>query len=468
MLFKKKSLASKKFNPIHLGIPICTQTQRSNTMKKQLLALSLVATCGLVAQEGAQPPAAPHQSSSCNTCRCNPCCCEPCCVPKPKKCIDCECYTPQYYDLQCDWGTFISADFLYWYGRETNLSYSQRFAMLPDNAADADTTYTAFPQNYNHLKSKWDPGVRVALGFNSECDGWDWSIVWTYFRNKSSKTSTTTFDEDSTDPLNPLGFPLPNQQALLNPWVNAAVFGGGEIFSPVFDRVKAKWKLSFNQIDLELGRKYWLSQCFTMRPYTAVRGMWTKTNFDVTGSLGPRATSDAALAVNFEKNSSDRFENKYWGVGFLTGIQPNWYFCRTFVMYGNLDAALVWGDFKGRKKESYLIQGESASAVPSVEYNVSNTTKEDDFGRMLGMIDVAIGLRWEDTYCCDRYRFGLDLGWEHHLLINAGLRYKSIDFDKAVSGSTPDQDDLFYSKNYQEVRSDIGMGGFVLRVRFDF
>ena len=95
-------------------------------MKKELLALSLLTTPCLIAQsdyestptlrpmpmyEETGQPDSDSESCCSDSCSCNSCCCTPCCVPQPKKCIDCECYTPQYYDLQCDWGLFLTADF---------------------------------------------------------------------------------------------------------------------------------------------------------------------------------------------------------------------------------------------------------------------------------------------------------------------------------------------------------------------
>lgn len=101
-------------------------------MNNKLLALSLIASPVLMAQDGGMSSdygngngnKSYEQSGYCNTCCCKPCCCKPCCVPKPKKCIDCECYTPAYYDLQCTCGFFADVAFLYWYARETNLSYA--------------------------------------------------------------------------------------------------------------------------------------------------------------------------------------------------------------------------------------------------------------------------------------------------------------------------------------------------------
>lgn len=83
----------------------------------------------------------------------------------------------------------------------------------------------------------------------------------------------------------------------------------------------------------------------------------------------------------------------------------------------------------------------------------------NDFYTMQPILDLAIGLRWEETWCCNTYRTALDLGWEHHVWFDHGSRYLVID----TSGGSSD---VF--KVYSEIASNLMMGGFVLKLRFDF
>ena len=406
-------------------------------MHKQLIVLSLIAAPGLIAQETAEIKT---EQSGCNTCCCTPCCC----VPKPKKCIDCECYTPDFYDLQCDWGVLFDVEFLYWYARETNLAYAVKFTMLPE--IDPPTVFTpipsqvAFPTDYKHIKAEWDPGVRVGIGWNSGCDGWDYYLNWTYFHNKASSSTEAEFDGST---------PVAAEQGVLDLWENSAFFD-----APIYDKVSAKWRITFNQIDLELGRKYWLSPCFNLRPYAGLRGAWTRTRFNVTGKLGPKDINGTLT----EETNKDRFKNRNWGAGFLVGLQPNWYFCSNFILYGNLDAALLWGEFEGRKKIQY-INSLTLSDTTAPSFDVSNTSDEKFFS-MNTLIDLAIGLRWEETWCCDRYRSALDLGWEHHIWFDHGVRHKPV--ERFTDGN------FQYFKNTVDVVSNLVYGGLVVRLRFDF
>lgn len=429
-------------------------------MKKQLLALTLLATPGLMADNDVGAQQNNCEQTRCSDCRCSPCACEPCCVPKPKKCIDCECYTPAYYDLQCAWGANLSIDFLYWYARETNLSHAVEGTLFANTTAN---NFLFQPTSYEHLDTQWSPGFRVGLGWDTECDGWDSNLNWTYMNNKKSQTTSvdplvnTTFTEGASAPV------------LFNPWVNLGVFP--------FTSVKAKWALQFNQVDLELGRKFWLSPCTTLRPYAALRGGWMKARFKTTSVLETTSTTTPQHA-----NVVSKFTTRDWGVGFLGGLQPEWNFCSNFILYSNFDVALLWGEFKVSGSQSGTFTGIPSSAALTTAAVQSTTSK---FFQIFPVLDVAIGLRWEETWCCDRYRTALDIGWEHHAWLDMNHRMKQLgNFTSSGVGLTAEDPDaegvaadnltqgpfsgLAGIINYAEATGNLGLGGLVVRLRFDF
>jgi len=356
---------------------------------KKLLALALLSTSPLMAAEKNQLNTyAKDPCSSCGTC----CECEPCCVPKPKKCIDCECYTPAYYDLQCDWGASVSVDFLYWYGKESNTPYAYIISGTAGSIFGDDTQLPNLDSS-NTFGTSWDPGVRVGLGYNSGCDGWDSVLRWTYFRNTRKDSASQTLIGGT------------GETAFTSSGVQYPYSSLGVSFVPLLigQNLSAKWKLTFNQIDWELGRKYWLSPCFTLRPYAGVRGAWTKTVLSTTVSSPAGFQTSAGLP-----NLEGKITSKLWGVGILGGIQPNWHFCTNFILYSNFNAALLWGDVD--LKQSIVGTALGSDEAP-IDINLNAKLKES---KMTPVLDLGIGVRWEETWCCDRYRTALDIGWEHH------------------------------------------------------
>jgi len=84
---------------------------------------------------------------------------------------------------------------------------------------------------------------------------------------------------------------------------------------------------------------------------------------------------------------------------------------------------------------------------------------------MQPVLDTAIGLRWEETWCCDRYRTALDLGWEHHIWFDYSQRYTSSgNTSEAVAAGVV----VFGETSFSTSSRNVAMGGLVVRLRFDF
>lgn len=434
---------------------------------KMLIPVSLMTmACGFAADEIA------------DNCCPQPACCptecpKPSCVPKPKKCIDCECYNPQYYDLQCDWGMYAFVDFLYWYARESNLEFANRtqYTLQSDQGPNDAFILDGYIVRHHYLESKWNAGIRVGVGMNSDCDGWDVNLNWTYIDNHTSGSKSAPLVTPDTvlatnglinGVNNPWASPITTTTLTVNPLTPAFT-------QVVGSRVSAKWSVIFNQLDFEFGKKYWVSKCFTLRPYTGLRGAWTHTNFHVKSfANGIESVQLGTIATIVNRN---KFTNKFWGAGPLAGLQPqfvfgDWCGCGTFSLYGNLEGALIWGKFRGRNRTfysaSYLFINEE---VPFASTQLANPIEKDNVSRMQGILDLGIGVRWEETWCCDRYITTIDLGWEHHYWFDFGLYHRTT----AGRDISPFNNLFMFtptgSLNYT---TNLGLGGLVVRARLDF
>jgi hypothetical protein len=218
----------------------------------------------------------------------------------------------------------------------------------------------------------------------------------------------------------------------------------------MFDTVNANWKLHLNQVDASLGRKYWLSKRFTMRPYAGGRGAWATTLFR------NHATRVGGVDV---LDFTDTFKDKFWGVGLMTGFQPEWHFTPCFSIFSNLDAALLWGRFKMRKSEDYV---RFVSGTANTQINNNFFT---NFSKMTTMVDLAFGFRWTENWCNYRYHAYFDIGWEHHIWFDVNNRLK-MNSPAGLSALTPTQAKSFAS--YEEEVGNLMYGGLVVRARFDY
>lgn len=379
-----------------------------------------------------------------------PCCKEKCC-PCPKPPVCCECFVPSYYDLQCDSGVVVSADFLFWYANEDNLSPCLTGRATNIVSSSSSLVSSLAPIKENHLNTKWDPGYRVALGYNFDHDGWDTLVTYTWYQNKKSHVFSVPSFGTSTY----ANFPVDGQLALVDPWFNPAIFTQSTFFF-LFDRVNSRWKLNFNQFDWELGRKFWLGKYTALRTFAGVRGAWFTTKFNNVASANINFTS----ITNFLKYS-DNFKDSIWGVGLLGGIQPEWHFCRNFILFSNIDMALLWGKIRVRKKEDYT--GANASGLVGLNYHNIFT---NSFYQMEPVLDLAIGLRWEETWCY-KVRTYLDLGWEHHVWFDVNHRIKFNNPSEDFNSGTPSTEVNGYL-SYDDLEGNLMMGGLVVRFRADF
>lgn len=335
-------------------------------------------------------------------------------------------------------------DFLYWFARETDLSYalevkSTFFGPDPNFLIES-------PSQYEYLGTRWDPGFRVGLGYITE-GGLDMTLSWTYFKNKKrNSVSVLAFDT----------FPGNDIKSLVNPWVDIGLNGGNNL-AILYDQITGKYELKLNYADIQFGYKFCVGRCFSIRPYFGGRGAWTETDFHTFANYGPATYLTVA---DYQQTSRIFFKNHYWGAGILSGFQPV-IKSGFFSLYGNFDASLVWGKAKGNKCEKELAE---AGDVILIDYD---NDSDFSFFKMQPIIDLAVGLRWEIMFGCNcSCRFAVNAGWEQHIWFSHNLRLKSS--TGFLSPSTDVIPNWRGFKQYHEVAGDLMIGGIVVGAEIEF
>ena len=359
--------------------------------------------------------------------------------------------------MSCDCGWFASVDFLYWYANETDLAYAAQLTAVDAGTVEVAPGPTA-PAVFSDISKLeyagggWDPGVRLGLGLNNLCDGWDLGIFWTWYHNED-KESRTGSAGTVTFPQNP------GEIVYTSPWQSRKG-------TRVFTTVSGKWEFTLNALSLELGKRYYLSKCFTLRPYTSIRGMWTKTEFTATASR-PATTSNPGTGNPSQDSASftDEFTNKFYGGGMGLGLEPTWFITPCFSIFAGAEVALLWGKHKV-KKDATGVQTRVDSAPNVGDQNISYMSSSSSKNSyMTPVLDVSLGLRWENYYCDYRYHLAIDLGWEHHNLFHLNDRYVTGPIAGENDGVNGD---FQVVSDFTQTSHDVSFGGLVLRVRFGF
>ena len=298
---------------------------------------------------------------------------------------------------------FITADFIYWTGREDGLG----FAYTGARSSNLDPK----KGEIKHPDFGFDPGFKVGLGLNLGHDGWDVFAEYTWLHSDGDKRTVS-----ASDPSNSSIRPL---------WlIDPASMGP----STPISRASGEWDLHFNVIDLELGRNFFVSRYLTLRPHFGFKGTWQDEDYTV------RYEEPESGEVFISKM---RIDQDFWGVGLRTGLDTAWHFTRRWSIFGDVALTALWCYFDVDRKDT--------TDFMSIKDTVLNT--ENDFHSIKGVIEIALGLRWEIWFRDDDYHFLIQAGWEEQIWLNRNQYFRH-----AEEGS----------------HGDLTFQGLTLKLRFDF
>ncbi|QZA59310.1 Lpg1974 family pore-forming outer membrane protein [Candidatus Rhabdochlamydia porcellionis] len=279
------------------------------------------------------------------------------------------------------WDFQISADALLWQLFEDGLSYA------------VETTSTGLPVGADGVESNYNWGFRLGLDWTLPHDNWDVDLSWTHLISNRHGSSTA----DTTGAT-------PNVLVKAQGFANATTVG--------YTTASARYHNRLDQIDLSLGREFFISKWVTLRPFFGLRADWLRQRFRT--SYGSTATTPLDQSTNQR--------NKWWGIGIESGLNTQWSFCSGFSIYGNVATAIEYGLQKLQLSES---GGVDASFRRS--YHICRP-----------ILDLQLGLGWDYNFCEDGFHFGLKLGWETHVYFDQSrfLSYNTVNYSDNTSGGS--------------------------------
>jgi hypothetical protein len=285
------------------------------------------------------------------------------------------------------YGFFATADFLFWKLYEGGTDYLLKGQDVPVKG------------KLQHANFNWEPGFKVGAGYLFDRDGWDTQIEYTYYKTHAHHTTHGNFL-----------FP--------------------QVGNPTLEltQANAKWHVFFQNIDLVLGRNYFVSNYFSLHPLFGLTSAW----IDQHRHFRFLATSEEHIALNSR--------NDFWGIGPHLACNGQLYLGRNFSVYGNVAGNLLWGDFHVSEKEANKTAGTEF-------YHLHNNLR-----RMVASIAFALGLSYETSFAKDCYHLGLKAGYENQYW----FRQNQLPlFDS--TGNT-----------FHRLTEDLGLQGLTVEVRLDF
>lgn len=314
------------------------------------------------------------------------------------------------------YGVDVSLDVLYW---RTNVE-GTRYTMSDDG-----TNVIPWSGQQKNISPSWDWGFRLGVGYNFDHDDWDGQIQYTYFKNTFSSTTASGANDQVT-----------TERAV--PWIVSGVTSSPTNYAGT---ATSKFNLFFNNLDLNLGRHYFVSSDLSLRPFIGVQTSWmwmkqetTYTGNSLSGNITPDDTSLANNAIGvFEKSD-------FWGIGPEFGMGSRWILGNGFSVFGLLQGALLYGNFDVLYQCWY---------TPDTTRNwVSiNADKHQFAPNARG----TLGIRYDKYISNDT----------QHIMISLG-------YDAQYWWSMNQMLDFNTQRESDYMDGDLGMQGVTLEIRFDF
>ena len=264
-------------------------------------------------------------------------------------------------------GVYVTGEFIYWKARQEELIYVA-FADLQVDFLVTGNQKFDFKQQ--EAKFQFDPGFKLGVGWDLPFDGWDLYLNWTRFHNHPHSSL-------SSDTNNII-----------------ALFGGlfGSAGIPFLGRrAKANWDLRFNSLDFDWGRRFYLSETFSVRPSFGGKAVWIHQKFDF-------AVLDTEVLEGLPFTTPPGFpvtlkmKNDFWGIGPYFTFDGKWTFAWGVGLYGEISTALLWGKFEQEQKftKNRLSQNQGQFIV----IELMNQINFEAY-RVRPTIQSFIGLDWE-------------------------------------------------------------------------
>jgi Legionella pneumophila major outer membrane protein precursor len=284
-------------------------------------------------------------------------------------------------DWQCRSRPYVLfADFLYWTAKESG----------SDNWAINFSEFSTYQKiDVQSVPFKWDPGFRLGIDYVLSHDDWDVKGFYSRFYTKAN---------DFENSISGLSSPF-----LGNFYINNAD-GSSVQSAPKYSSASVNWAISFNMLDLEIGKKYYVSSCLILRPFADIKGGWIHQKIHTRWFSPINVTSQTTFT-----SGKENLKNNFWGVGPGIGINSDWQLAHfkknAFNIFGDFSAAILGG--------RWSFQDVYKNDQPQkVSIGTSNLTGAST------MFRYFFGLKYISNSKNDKISFFTKVGYEAQIWLN--------------------------------------------------
>jgi hypothetical protein len=302
-------------------------------------------------------------------------------------------------------GVFLTGEFIYWKARQEELNTIGTFS-LEQNGVDRFVDIKV-----KEIDFKYSPGFKLGLGGNLPFDGWDLYVNWTHLHNNP----VTTYRSSTHNLIN-----------------TERLEGGGAPF--VTNHAKVSYDLMLNIIDFDWGRRYFVSDTWSVRPSFGGKTFWIhqKIRYDYE-NVQTIPFPNIGVITGFPEFLNAT--NDYWGIGPYFAFEGKWNFGWGIGLLGKVSGALVWGKFeqKARSDQNDLEGGDGGP--PTV--TISHVLQEGNAHRVRPAAQMFVGLDWEWCFIPNRLSTQFRIGYETQFYWGQLLNLRGLEeSDLSIEGLT--------------------------------
>lgn len=311
----------------------------------------------------------------------------------------------------------IRGDLLYWKAMEGGLDLGNEEcidAVYPSVSSDI-SDYTAL---YNKSKSEKlqfesSPGFRVGLLCPIHCFNFDIAVNWIQFLSSAKACGSGFYPQDY--PATPFGV------TFLSNW---------ERFSFLYpERIKSKWNLNLNLVDLEFGKTFTLCSSFAVRPYVGSRFAYVLQQYKTESRCDSIVNSVASFHAKTKSISN------YAGVGVRAGTDLQYHLWSNLSIVGSAAASLLYGSVESTSKEHASVVTTTGGSTPVLTDKNLRYHYKSCYNRTKTILDLSIGLMWSGEIACygNCMPYGVAILYEQHSL----YRMNNFVFEKVFLDELP-------------------------------
>lgn len=224
----------------------------------------------------------------------------------------------------------------------------------------------------------WNWGVRVGMGKMIGAENWDINAYYTGFNNTQDQKvidSYSSYDD-----------------------VTGSTAQGKTTGS-------FKGKINLNQVDVNIGKSFFVSKHLHYHPYAGLMAAWIKQRYNLLTFNEIDATQTSIpVAGTLNQNLVDQC--KVFGIGPKVGLDTKWYLCNGFKINAALAGALLQSYYDVYRNEHINL-----SAVGDDPIDITNDL-EAPMHRLMPHARLLLGLGYEKFFMEGKRKLDLSLNWE--------------------------------------------------------